>query len=98
MLKETAEWLKQAKYDLDTAQAMFESHRYIYTVFMCHLAVEKTIKALFVERTGEAPPKTHNLIYLLSKTQPVLPEMQTKFIAHLNFAAVTTRYPIVPRK
>jgi HEPN domain-containing protein len=34
--KPPEEWFKQAVYDLETAQAMFETKRYIYTVFMCH--------------------------------------------------------------
>ena len=30
--KPADEWLRQAEYDLETAQAMFDSDRYIYTV------------------------------------------------------------------
>lgn len=41
------EWLKQAEYDLGTAEAMFKSKRYIYTVFMCHLSIEKALKGLY---------------------------------------------------
>jgi len=41
MRDETAEWITQAEYDIDTAQAMFEAGRYIYCVFMSHLAIEQ---------------------------------------------------------
>ncbi len=41
MSKAPEEWFRQAEYDMDTADAMFENRRYIYTVFLCHLAVEK---------------------------------------------------------
>lgn len=41
MAKQLEEWFKQAAYDLKTAEIMFENKRYIYVVFMCHLAIEK---------------------------------------------------------
>lgn len=50
IIKSSAEWMKQARYDFDTAQAMFESGRYIYAVFMSHIAVEKAIKGIFAQR------------------------------------------------
>jgi len=37
----TKNWIDTANYDLKTAEAMLKSRRYIYVVFMCHLAVEK---------------------------------------------------------
>lgn len=39
-LKSPEEWFIQASYDLDTAEAMFKTERYMYTVFMCHLSIE----------------------------------------------------------
>lgn len=35
-----AKWLERAEYDLDTAEAMITTARYIYAVFMCQQAVE----------------------------------------------------------
>ncbi|MCC6444603.1 MAG: HEPN domain-containing protein [Armatimonadetes bacterium] len=55
MNPETANWLESARYDLETAEHMQKSGRYIYVVFMCHLAIEKTIKALVCEETQAAP-------------------------------------------
>ncbi|TEB10831.1 HEPN domain protein [Pelotomaculum sp. FP] len=93
MLTETAEWLTQAEYDLDTADSLYQAGRYIYTIFMCHLAVEKTLKALVVERTGKVPPKTHNLIQLIKLGQPSLNNEQTRFVTRLSLAGIVTRYP-----
>jgi len=42
---------------------------------------------------NEVPPKTHNLIYLLEKTQLDLPEKMYDFIFTLNGLSVPTRYP-----
>lgn len=93
MRPETVEWLRQSEYDIGTAQAMYDTGRYVYTVFMCQLATEKVIKGLIVERTGNTPPKTHNLIQLVKIAKVELSESQLEFIAVLNMAGVGARYP-----
>ena len=60
MAKPPEEWLTQANYDMDTADYMFRGGRYMYTVFMCHLSLEKGLKALYSEKLRNEPPKTHN--------------------------------------
>lgn len=47
--KPADEWFLQADYDLETALAMLNSGRYIYTVFMAHLAIEKAIKGIYAQ-------------------------------------------------
>lgn len=93
MTPEAAEWFKQAEYDFGTARAMYRARRYIYAAYMCHLAVEKALKAIFVEKTGQIPPKTHNLNYLFRLVQVELPEKQKEFLGVLNLAGVSSRYP-----
>ncbi|MCL2035461.1 MAG: HEPN domain-containing protein [Oscillospiraceae bacterium] len=39
-------WLEYAKYDLDTADAMFNAGKWLYVAFMCQQAVEKLVKGL----------------------------------------------------
>lgn len=34
-------WIEIAKYDLETAEAMLKSKRYLYVGFMCHQSIEK---------------------------------------------------------
>ena len=87
------EWLSQAKYDLDTARAMFKTGRYIYCVFMCHLSIEKILKAHYVRENKSVPPKTHDLIYLCENIKISLPEDKIDFINELNDISVFTRYP-----
>jgi HEPN domain-containing protein len=48
--KTSEEWFRQAEYDLGTAEAMFDAGRYIYTVFMCHLSIEKALKGLYAKK------------------------------------------------
>ena len=60
--KTSQEWLKQADYDIKTAEIMFDNERYFYAVFMCHLSVEKALKGLYTHRLHIVPPKIHTLI------------------------------------
>jgi HEPN domain-containing protein len=87
------EWLRQAEYDMDTADIMFKSGRYIYAVFMCHLSIEKALKGLYIKVLDEVPPKTHNLLYLLNKIGRRPEQELEKFITRLNTASIATRYP-----
>jgi HEPN domain-containing protein len=57
-------WLDLAQYDLDTAQAMLETKRYLYVGFMCHQTVEKALKGLIVQFKAENPPPIHSLLRL----------------------------------
>ena len=66
-LKPPGEWLKQASYDIGTASAMFKSRKYVYTVFMCHLCMEKALKGLYAKKFTKDPPKIHHLKYFTEK-------------------------------
>jgi HEPN domain-containing protein len=93
MGKDFTEWITQADYDYDTARVMRQSGRNFYAVFMCHMAVEKALKALVFQKTGEVLPKTHNLFWLLSKIEVKPPQLIGEFVIKLNEANVATRYP-----
>ena len=79
-MKSFQEWFHQSDYDISTAEAMFDSGRYFYSVFMCHLSIEKSLKGLYVKTLNELPPKTHNLIYLLEKIRLQIPDNIYQFI------------------
>lgn len=87
------EWFKQADYDMDTAEFVFSGERYFYSVFMCHLSIEKALKGLYIRKFKDAPPKTHNLLYLLEFIDIDLPEDMYDFVFTLNRVSVQTRYP-----
>lgn len=93
MATKANEWIRQADYDIDTAEFMFSGSRYFYTVFMCHLSLKKAIKGLYYERLKEVPPKSHNLVYLLNKIGLRPEEEMGRFLIKLNEANVVTRYP-----
>jgi HEPN domain-containing protein len=60
---------------------------------MCHLSVEKLLKALYEAVLGKVPPKTHNLIYLLNAINLKVPEDHLKLLESLNDLSIVTRYP-----
>ena len=93
MGKDPQEWLTQADYDMDTAEYMYKGGRYIYAVFMCHLAVEKALKGIYQRKIESIPPRTHNLLYLIEKTQVQPPADLQKTIGFLNRLSIPTRYP-----
>lgn len=93
MNEKSQEWLKQADYDIETAEFMFNGGRFFYAVFMCHLCIEKALKGLYQEKVKDIPPKVHNLIYLLNKIGVRPSEEIGKFMVKLNEANVVTRYP-----
>lgn len=86
-------WLESAEYDMETAEAMFRSGRYIYTVFMSHLAIEKALKARVQKETGRTPPRTHSLRYLLRMSGLEPPPDTLDFLSKLSDLSVPTRYP-----
>jgi HEPN domain-containing protein len=93
MGKNPREWIRQADYDMKTAEIMFHNKRYIYAVLMCHLSIEKALKGLYVRKFNEIPPRTHSLIFLVEKVELELPELLYDFIFTLNGVSVPIRYP-----
>lgn len=93
MKKQTRKWLEMADYDRGTAHAMFRARRYVYCIFMCHLAVEKALKGLYWEFLRKFPPKTHSLLFFVKELNLRLPQDLLDFIGKLNDASVVTRYP-----
>jgi HEPN domain-containing protein len=93
MLKATANWLAQVDYDLATAEQMLHAGRFIYVIFMSHMALEKALKALVTEETQKLPPRTHNPIDLAQRAHVVLSQGQQDFLGKLNNTSVIVRYP-----
>jgi len=48
-------WESHAEYDIKTAKQMFNTKRYPYVLFMCHLSIEKLLKGIYVTLNYETP-------------------------------------------
>lgn len=87
------QWADRARYDLDTARAMLNGRRYVYVVFCCQQAVEKMLKAVIVKRTGEMPPRIHNLMRLADRARIAVDDDRGDLFRNLSNLYVDTRYP-----
>ena len=61
MREETVEWLASAAEDLTAAQVLHDAGQYHAMALHAQQTVEKSLKGLLVERTGELPARTHDL-------------------------------------
>ena len=87
-------WLESADHDLKTAQSMFEAEKNDWCLFVGHLVLEKTLKAIYVDRhDNKIPPKMHNLLRLGELCQIEMSEEQKYFLDKVTDFNIQTRYP-----
>lgn len=87
-------WLKSAKHDLAAAEDLFKNKRYEWCLFLAHLVIEKTLKALWVRDNGNnIPPKIHNLLNLTESININLSDEQKIFLLNINDFNIEARYP-----
>lgn len=87
------QWADRSRYDRDTARVMLDGGRYVYVLFCCQQAIEKALKALIVQQTGQLPPRTHNLPRLAETAGIQINEEQLNFMGGLSVDYMRTRYP-----
>ena len=93
MNKVVQEWVRIAEYDLETAKAMLQSKRYLYVTFMCQQAIEKILKAVYIQQKKELAPRTHNLSYLVDSLQLKISQADEDFLLKLTQYYIESRYP-----
>lgn len=98
MAKGYKEWFRQSEYDFETAESLFKCGRYFYSVFMCHLSMEKALKGIYLKRKEKVPPKIHQLTYFLEKLELNPVENLSEIIFDLDSESIATRYPESLRK
>lgn len=87
-------WLDLSNYDFITAKFMLKTKRYPYCLFMCHLSVEKLLKALMVKITGKHAPYSHNLVDLAKRTGIEFKKEEYKMLlSDLTEFNLEARYP-----
>lgn len=87
-------WLDGAAHDLDAAESLFAAGKYDWCLFLGHLVLEKTLKAILVQKQSEKIPlKTHNLVKLAEKSSLELTDAQKTFLDEVNDFNLEIRYP-----
>lgn len=69
MRAEAEPWWRQAQADLETGRQTLGGGRYYAASWFAQQAVEKGLKALYIEQHGRLAPRTHDLEYLGAQTQ-----------------------------
>jgi len=87
-------WLDSAAEDLTVCESLFERKHYDWCLFIGHLILEKTLKALWIrEHHPELHPRTHNLAKLAEGVPLALTEDQTIYLIKVNDFYLRGRYP-----
>ena len=88
-------WLDIADYDFATALDLMKAKRWLYVSFMCHQAIEKTLKAYWTSQKPDEPPYIHNLNRLaeLSGLQQLMTSEQLTFLDTMTPMNIEARYP-----
>lgn len=87
-------WVTQAEDDWTAVATLFKGRNYLQSLFFAHLVIEKICKALWIKHNeGNVPPRTHNLIHLLSTTPIKLSDDKSEFMLSLNRFQLEGRYP-----
>jgi|LGVF01.1.fsa_nt_gb HEPN domain-containing protein len=87
-------WVESAEHDLESAESLYLSGKYDWSLFIGHLVLEKVLKGLYVrDNQNQLPPKTHNLVKLAENTNIVLNAEQKFFLDEVNDFNLEVRYP-----
>lgn len=88
-------WTEIADYDLGTAETLYEGGRWLYVAFMCHQAIEKTLKAYWCSTQPNDPPYTHNHMRLADGCglYELMTEEQRNFLDTITSYNIEARYP-----
>jgi len=95
MNDKTQYWLEMCDEDLLTAKAMLSARRLLWVGFLCHIIVEKALKAVIAEKTNDIPPRIHDLKSLAKRGEIAsdLSSGQLDLLEQLNPLQIEARYP-----
>jgi len=88
-------WIDISEYDLQVAKSLLDKGHYLYVGFMCHQAVEKMLKSLYVKQTSSPPPYIHKLDRLVDLVglNVAMSKERNDFIDELTPLNIQARYP-----
>lgn len=93
MKKETKSWLDQAEEHFKDALYLYKGSRYSASVFFCHQALEKILKACVVEYANNVPSKIHQLDRIVKEAGLEIPNNWLEDLAEITRHFWKVRYP-----
>ncbi len=93
MKRQVIYWVNSAKHDLHVAETLFQNEKYDWYLFIAHLVLEKALKAYYAKNIKTFPPRTHDLVRLVTMAGLNLDEETLDFLDTVNSFNISTRYP-----
>lgn len=87
-----AHWRKRAQESLHLAKRAYEDGLYAHALFNCDHAVERGLKALYMDQKRKEPPITHDLLRIAHELGKAWTPAEREFLTDLTEYAVMTRY------
>ena len=91
-------WDSEAKESLQVAKHLFDKKDYSYALFFGHLAFEKLLKSIYVQKVDENVPRTHSLQRLAKAAKLTIPEEMLTDLIRITAFNLETRYPDYKKK
>lgn len=85
-------WLDSADKNLDTMGHLVDSKDYSWALFLGHLVIEKTLKALYVKRLQKHAIFSHDLLRLANKINIELTEEFEEWLDEITTFNLNARY------
>lgn len=85
-------WKTSALDAFDSSDKLFRSKKYNHSLFFVHLALEKILKALYIQIKKDSPPPIHDLIRLSEKSGLDLDEKTKLELVEISTFNVSARY------
>ncbi len=78
---------------------MLDSGKYVWSLFIAHLSLEKLFKAFWVrDNKINFPPKTHDLNRIVKETKLNFSDEEKEFLAEVTSFNLEVRYPDYKRR
>ena len=90
-------WVTEAEEALQVANHLMEKGDYSYALFFGHLAIEKLLKAKYVEKHKDHAPPIHNLLRLAKLAEITIPEDKIDVLIEISAFNIEARYPDIKR-
>ncbi len=85
-------WRMRAEESLQVAKLTHEDGHYAHALFNCHLAVEKALKAQYMDERREEAPPVHDLFLIAKSLRRQWTKVEEEQLGYLTQYAVAARY------
>ena len=94
MFNKVEYWLELCDDDMKVAKNLLKSKDYLWMAFLCHLIVEKSIKAVIAHRTEQEPKRLHDLAKLAEQAILLNELVMLKWISWRNSRHLISKHGI----